>query len=65
MPCPTPLITPAAVVATAVLLLLQVPPAGVLASVVVRPSQTDEVPVMFVGTGLTVAMAVLKQEASM
>jgi hypothetical protein len=41
-----------------VLLLLHVPPAGVLASVVVSPVQTPPPPVMAPGSGLTVTTAV-------
>ena len=45
--------------AIAGLLLVHVPPAGVEFSVVVNPTQTASVPVMFVGLALTVTIAVL------
>ena len=47
--------------ATVVLLLVHVPPAGVEFSVVVNPTQTVSVPVMFVGLALIVTIAVLIQ----
>ena len=43
------------------LLLLQVPPAGVEFSVVVRPTHTFVVPVNVVGFALTVTGVVIKQ----
>ena len=43
------------------LLLLHVPPAGVEFNVVVRPTQTFNVPVIAVGFGFTVTTAVLIQ----
>ncbi len=45
----------------AVLLLLQVPPVGVLAKVVVNPWHTLAVPVIADGTVLTVVIAVFRQ----
>jgi hypothetical protein len=52
---------PAPTVATAVLLLVHVPPVGVDASVDVLPKQIPVVPVMAVGIAFTVTTAVLKQ----
>lgn len=49
----------AAKVATVVLLLLQVPPAGVLVSVRLLPMQTVNVPLMVAGNGWTVRTAVV------
>jgi hypothetical protein len=55
----TPVTSPeASTVATAVLLLLQVPPAGVLTSVVVEPSHTLIVPVIADGAVVTVTIVV-------
>lgn len=48
-------------VATLVILLVQVPPAGTDDSADVLPKQTDEVPDMADGITLTVTTAVLKQ----
>ena len=61
VPASIPLTIPALTVAFAILLLLHTPPAGVLTSVVVRPSHTDVVPVIAVGNAFTVTIAVLKQ----
>jgi hypothetical protein len=44
-------------------LLVHVPPLGVLPSVVVEPTHTDAVPLIAVGPALTVITAVLKQLA--
>jgi hypothetical protein len=57
IPVTTPV--PELMVAVVVLELLQVPPPGVEPSVVVDPWHTDAVPVMPVGTELTVAAAVV------
>ena len=46
-------------IAIVVLLLVHVPPAGVEFSVVVNPTQTASVPVIVVGLGFTVTIAVL------
>ena len=48
-------------VATAVLLLLHVPPPGVSNKLVVNPAQTVSVPVMAFGNGSTVTTAVAAQ----
>ena len=48
-------------VATSVLLLVHVPPAGVLLTVVVRPTHTLKVPVIVVGSALTVIEDVAAQ----
>ena len=61
VPASMPLIIPALSVALARLLLLQVPPAGVLANVVVSPSHTVATPVIVVGDAFTITIAVLKQ----
>jgi hypothetical protein len=54
VPAETPVITPVdGFTVTLVPLLLQVPPAGVLASVLVASTQTPSVPVMAVGIALT------------
>jgi hypothetical protein len=47
-------------VATVVLLLIQVPPAAVSANEVVEPTHTSGVPVMAGGKGLTVTSAVIE-----
>jgi hypothetical protein len=52
---------PAPTVATAVLLLVHVPPVGVDTKVDVLPRHIPVVPVMAVGWGFTVTIAVLKQ----
>jgi hypothetical protein len=52
---------PLPIVATAVLLLLHVPPPDGLISVVLTPSQTLSVPMMVAGSVLTVKVAVLRQ----
>ena len=59
----TPVTTPLATstVATAVLLLAQVPPGVEVVSADVRPSHTCNVPVMFPGSAYTVTMFVTKQ----
>ena len=49
---------PAPIVATAVLLLLQVPPVLVVLRVVVCPTHALVLPVMAAGSGFTVATAV-------
>ncbi len=56
-----PFITPvvALTVATAILALVHVPPPGLLANVVVAPSQTEAVPVIAAGNGFTVMILVL------
>src|SRR5258708_7833975 len=54
VPADTPVTTPfASTVVTALLLLLQLPPAGLLLSVVVLPTHTDVVPVIAAGLGHT------------
>jgi len=58
-PVAIPLLLP--IVATAVVLLVQVPPVDVLLSVVVRPTQTLAVPEMDAGRGLTVSTVVVIQ----
>lgn len=62
-PAPTPVTTPVdePMVATEVLLLLQVPPGVTSARVMVEPAQTAEGPVIVAGNGLTVSTAVLIQ----
>lgn len=61
LPAATPVTTPvlASIVATAVVPLLQVPPAILLLSIMVEPTQTEEAPLMVpaFGTGLTVMFA--------
>ncbi len=52
---------PAPIVALVVLLLLHVPPGGVLVSVRVPPRHTVGVPVIAVGIAFTVIVAVAKQ----
>ena len=59
VPALIPLMTAAVSVATAVLLLLHTPPAGVAAKVVVSPSQTLAVPVITAGNAFTVTTSVL------
>jgi hypothetical protein len=59
MPDNTPLSEP--IVATAVLLLLHVPPVVVLLNVVVLPTHTAVMPVIAPGSGLTVIMVEVKQ----
>jgi hypothetical protein len=54
-----PLVSPADATAGAVL--LHVPPVGVLANVVVEPMHTLVVPVIAVGSGLTVIVFVVLQ----
>ncbi len=63
VPAATPVIIPLAepIVACAVLLLLQTPPPVALVRVVVRPTQTDAVPAIAAGMGLTVTAAVTRQ----
>ncbi len=61
VPAPMPVITLPVALATAALLLLQVPPAGELEKIVVRPVHTVAVPVMSVGRGFTVTTCVLLQ----
>jgi len=61
VPAAMPVITLAAVVATAVLLLLQVPDGVASLRVVVRPAHTFMVPVMAAGSGLTVSAVVAVQ----
>jgi hypothetical protein len=62
VPAVTPVTTPAPViVATAGVALLHVPPAVASVKVVVDPTQTDNVPPIDAGNGLTVTVAVLKQ----
>jgi hypothetical protein len=63
VPCDTPVITPEEVpaVATAVLLLDQVPPGDVSPSVIVDATQTVVAPVMALGSGFTVKVSVLAQ----
>jgi hypothetical protein len=51
-------------IAISELLLLQVPPVGVPAKVVVDPEQTEVVPIMAVGGGLTVTVTSAGQPAS-
>ena len=64
LPAATPVMTPVPdAVAIAVLLLLHVPPATVLESVVVNPTQTLLVPVMDAGIGLTVTLVTEVQPA--
>ena len=59
VPAATPVTTPDAVtVATPVLLLVHVPPAVASVSGVVNPTQTDNVPVIAGGKGLTVTTTV-------
>ena len=58
-PVTTPVVNPT--VATAVLLLVQLPPPGVSPRFVVDPEQTVLIPVIAVGNGLTVTIAVVKQ----
>ena len=62
-PAATPVTTPVALptVATVIALLLQVPPALVFASAVVRPVHTVAVPVMAGGGGATVTTTVRLQ----
>jgi len=61
-PIATPVTTPEAdTVAIKVLLLVQVPPAGVEFKVVVRPIHTEAIPVIEVGVPLTVTIAVAWQ----
>jgi hypothetical protein len=48
-------------VAIAILLLLQVPPVVPSLNVVVKPTQTDAIPVIAAGTGFTVTTAVCLQ----
>lgn len=59
VPMPAPVTMPVELptVAVLVLLLLHVPPAGVLPSVVVTPTQVLAVPVMVVGRAFTVTVA--------
>lgn len=59
IPPTTPLLTPT--VPTAEVVLLQVPPAGVLASVVVAPVHVARVPVIAVGAASTVVTRVAVQ----
>jgi hypothetical protein len=59
IPKTTPLAEP--IVATDVLLLLQVPPVTASLRVVVAPAHKEVVPVMAVGTGLTVIVVVTAQ----
>jgi hypothetical protein len=63
VPEATPDTTPvdAPMAATAVLLLVQVPPPVVLVSIVVEPTQTVCVPAIFAGVAFTVTTDVLKQ----
>lgn len=62
VPAVTPVTTPlAAIVATAVVLLLHVPPAGVPVSAVDDPSHTVSVPSIGFGSGVTVTIVVLLQ----
>jgi hypothetical protein len=60
VPLATPVMIPdeAPTVATAPLLVLQVPPAGVADTVVVMPGQIDSVPVIGPGGALTVTIFV-------
>ena len=62
VPAATPVTTPvdAPTVAWLVLLLLQLPPEGVLFNVVVAPTQTLAVPVIAIGCALTVTGCVTK-----
>ena len=58
MPVTTPV---ELIVATEVVLLLQVPPAAASPKLVVDPAHTTKVPVIVVGTGLTVMGVVAEQ----
>jgi hypothetical protein len=58
-PLTTPLLIP--IVATVVLLLLQVPPVVLLLKVAVSPSHTLAVPVIAAGNGLTVIFLIARQ----
>ena len=55
----------APIVATAVLLLLHVPPATVLLSVILDPTHTADVPVIAAGIAYTVTVAYATQPAAM
>ena len=62
MPAIAPVTTPVEILIVALpLLLVQLPPAGVLFSVVVRPTHTVGVPVIVVGLAFTVTVLVLIQ----
>ena len=68
VPAPTPVKTPEVAVAklpTAVLLLLHVPPAGVEFNVVLRPTHTFSEPVIIVGFGLMVTVALTWQPVTL
>ena len=58
---PVTIPVPGATVASEVLLLVHVPPAGVEFKVVVSPTQIAVVPVKAVGVGLTTTVAVVVQ----
>ncbi len=66
-PGPVPVTTPVVLttVATAVLLLLHVPPVVVFVSVVVAPSHTENEPPIAAGSGFTTKEVVLKHPALM
>ena len=62
VPAAMPVTVPVALtVPCNVLLLLQAPPVEVVASVVALPTHTDGVPVMALGSALTVTVAVIAQ----
>jgi hypothetical protein len=63
VPADTPLTAPDALTVAAEVLLVHVPPDGVLPSVVVEPTHTAAAPLIAVGPALTVITAVLKQLA--
>lgn len=67
VPASTPVTTPVAgiMVAVAVLLLLQVPPALASLSVTDAPSHTPVAPVIVAGSGFTVTLAVAVQPVGM
>lgn len=64
VPAVMPVTTPAAMVATASLLLLHEPPATVAVSVVVLPVQTVAVPLTVPGVAETVTLRVVLQPAT-
>ena len=67
VPVTRPLTTPVvpSIVATVVLLLLQLPPVVALASVALAPTQVPDGPVIAAGVGLTVTTAVRRQPLEM